>query len=127
MAQIPVSVGIPSLVMRKRSHVVNMVDEGRLELVRRIPYVIVFIALVVGNLAYVGAGPFAALRDGLGYSMIANATALVLALFMLVIGKRVRVDKERMAQAGVVFLPEWTYAILLALLIGVAFALTRLA
>lgn len=124
MAQIPVSIGIPSLVMRKRSHVVNMVDEGRLELVRRIPYIVVFVGLVVANFAYVGAEPFVGLRNGLGYGRIALGVALVLAFSILVIGKRVRVDKEQMAQAGVVFLPEWTYAIVLAVLIDVVLALT---
>jgi hypothetical protein len=124
MAQIPVSIGIPSLVMRKRSHVVIMVDDGRLELVRRIPYIVVFVGLVVANFAYVGAGPFVGLRNGLGYGMIALGVAFVLAFSLLVIGKRVWIDKEQMAQAGVVFLPEWTYAMLLAVLIDVVLTLT---
>jgi hypothetical protein len=62
MTYIPVSTGIPALVRRKRSHVVNLIDERRIEFFRRIPYVILFIAAVIGNLAYVGAGPFEALH-----------------------------------------------------------------
>jgi Na+/pantothenate symporter len=116
MAYIPVSIGLPAIVMRKRSHVVNMVDEGSLELVRRIPYAVVFVALVVANLAYVGAGPFAGLRSGFGYAMIADATLLILAFSMLIIGKRKRIDNERLREAHVVFLPEWTYAMLLCVL-----------
>jgi hypothetical protein len=124
MARIPVSTGIPALVMRKRSHVVNMVDEGRIELVRRIPYGVVFVAMVIANLAYVGSGPFAGLGNHLGYAFIANGTVLVLAATMLIIGRRVRVDRERMVEAGVVFLPEWTYAMLLSALAGLIFLLT---
>jgi hypothetical protein len=123
MAYIPVSIGIPAIVMRKRSQVVNMVDERRLELVRRIPYIVVFVALVVANLAYVGAGPFAGLRNGFGYAMIADATLLVLALSLLIIGKRKRLDKGRLAEAGIVFLPEWTCAMLLCVLAGVGLLL----
>jgi hypothetical protein len=123
MAQIPVSIGIPSLVLRKRSHVVTMVDEGRLELVRRIPYIVVFVALVVANFVYVGAGPFVGLRSGPGYALIAAATIVILAVPMLVIGERVRIEKARMAQAGIVFLPEWTYAMLLAALVGIVLTL----
>jgi hypothetical protein len=96
-----------------------MIDERRLELFRRIPYVVVFVALVVANLAYVGAGPFVglrSLRSGLGYAMIADAAALILAFSILLIGRRKRVEKERMAEIRVVFLPEWTYAMLLCIL-----------
>jgi len=123
MAYIPVSIGIPALVLRKRSHVVNMIDEGRLELVRRIPYVVVFVALVIANLAYVGAGPFVGLRNRFGYAMIADATLLILVFSLLLIGRRERVDKERLAEIRVVFLPEWTYAMLLCVLAGVVLLL----
>lgn len=116
MTYIPVSIGIPALVRRKRSHVVNMVDERKIELVRRVPYVVLFIALVVANLAYVGAAPFAGLRGHFGYALIANGTVVVLAVAMLIIGRRVRFDEERLAKTDVLFLPEWTYAMLLSAL-----------
>jgi len=116
MTYIAVSTGIPFLVRRKRSHVVNMVDERRIELVRRIPYVVIFIAMAIANLAYVGAAPFAGLRGRFGYALIANGAVIVLAAAMLIIGRRVRFEKGGMAGADVLFLPEWTYAMLLSAL-----------
>ena len=118
MADIAVSIGIPALVMRKSSHVVNMIDERHLELVRSIPYVVVVAALVVANLAYAGAAPFVGLRSGFGYAMIVDGTLLILAFLMLILGRRERIERERLAEARVVFLPEWTYAMLLGLLTG---------
>jgi hypothetical protein len=120
MTYIPVSTGIPALVRRKRSHVVNLIDERRIEFFRRIPYVILFIAAVIGNLAYVGAGPFEALHSRYGYSLIATGTVLVLAAVMLMSGRRVRFEKSQM-ESDVVFLPEWTYAMVLA--VAAAFVL----
>jgi hypothetical protein len=35
---------------------------------------------------------------------------------MLIIGRRVRFDEDRMAATDVLFLPEWTYAMLLSAL-----------
>ena len=84
----------------------------------------VFVSMVIANLAYVGSGPFAGLGNHLGYAIIANATVLVLAAAMLIIGRRVRVDRGRMVEAGVVFLPEWTYAMLLSALAALIFLLT---
>jgi len=102
MAQIPVSIGIPALVMAKRSHLVIMVDESRLELVRWVPYIVAFVGLVVANFAYLRAGPYVGLSDGRGYGRIALGVAFVLASSFLVIGKRVWLDKEQMAR------PAWS-------------------
>jgi hypothetical protein len=124
MGHIPVSIGIPALVLKKRSHVVSLVDERRIELFRRIPYIVVFIALVIANLAYVGAPPFAGLGNRIGYALIANGTVLVLAATMLTIGRRVRFDKDQMAEAEIVFLPEWTYAMFLGALAALVSLLT---
>ena len=124
MAQIPVSIGIPALVMRKKSHLVMMISESRLELVRRVPYIVAFVGLVIVNFAYLSAGPFVGLRDGRFFGRIALWVAFVLAFSFLVIGKRVWLDKEQMAQASVVFLPEWTYGIVLAVLINVVLTAT---
>jgi membrane protease YdiL (CAAX protease family) len=96
-----------------------MIDERHVELVRRIPYVVVLVALVVANLAYAGAGPFVGLRSHFGYAMIADGTLLILAFPMLVIGKPQRVGRERLAEIGLVFLPEWTCAMLLSLLAAI--------
>jgi hypothetical protein len=123
MARVPVSIGIPTIVMRKRSHVVNMVEEGRLELIRRIPYVLVFAALVIANLAYVGSGPFVGLRNRFGYGIIADTTLLILAVSVLIIGKRKRLDSGHLVASGVIFLPEWTYAMLLCAFVGLGLAL----
>jgi hypothetical protein len=123
MTYIPVSTGIPALVRRKRSHVVSLIDERKIEFFRRIPYVILFVGAVIANLTFVGAGPFEALRSHYGYSLIATGTVLVLATVMLMSGRRVRFEKSRM-EADVVFLPEWTYAMLLSVAAALILMLT---